>query len=487
MHSAGIWEQFPFPGGMFRHLGPLHLLLRSPTNQFFRYAAAAIPKWNSTNRSVAPISQDAPTTTIKDIALQHPRIAKVVLKKGKTQLFRDGSPMVYSGAVDCVIGKPPQTGDAVLVTDRARQPFAWGIYNSVSMFCVRIVQTEDEASRDPSCVLDMERIIESRIAGAVELRKQLDLPSKDTNVYRLVNSEGDRLSGLIADVLGDHIVVASSASWVEKYRPTIEGALITSTGLGSITWRPSLEMLKEEGHEIGVENPSQSSTELDAVDAVASDDEIEVFENGIRYKASLSGQKTGFYADQRDSRLALRAVCRSKTVLDLCCYSGGFSLNAAVGGASHVTGVDSSEPAVELATANVVRNELDPSSCTFVRADVTHFLKEAVAEGRAWDVVVLDPPKLAPNRKALQKALSRYRTLNSLAMRVTKPGGLLMTCSCSGAMTQSRSFVSVLKDASATVGRRLIQLRYAGAAPDHTLDVAYPEGEYLTNVLLRVL
>ncbi|CAM6129373.1 unnamed protein product [Calypogeia fissa] len=476
---------------MFRNRHRLHFLLRSPVDQFFRGApAVSVLQWSSTkNRiasrrlcSVAPTCQGTPTGTIKDIALHHPGIAKVVLKKGKTQLFRDGSPMVYSGAVDCVIGKPPQTGDAVLVTDRARQPFAWGIYNSVSMFCVRIMQMEDEAVRDPSCVLDMERIIQSRVAGAVELRKQLDLPSKDTNVYRLVNSEGDRLSGLIADVLGDQIVVASSASWVEKYRHTIEGVLSGSTGLESITWRPSLEILKEEGLELDAEDPSKPSTEL----AVAVD-EIEVVENGIRYKASLNGQKTGFYADQRDSRLVLRALCRNKTVLDLCCYSGGFSLNAVVGGASHVTGVDSSGPALELATANAALNQLDPSSCTFVKADITPFLKEAVAGGRSWDVVVLDPPKLAPNKKALQRALSRYRTLNSLAMQVTRPGGLLMTCSCSGAVTQTGSFVSVLKDASTAVGRRLIQLRYAGAAADHTLDMAYPEGAYLTNVLLRVL
>lgn len=212
----------------------------------------------------------------------------------------------------------------------------------------------------------------------------------------------------------------------------------------------------------------------------------QVVENGVRYLASLDGQKTGFYADQRDSRLLLRSLASGSSVLDLCCYSGGFALNAALGGASYITGVDSSSPALELAKSNASLNRLDANSIDFVKADVAEYMKSALSEGKQWDIVVLDPPKLAPNRKVLQRATAKYRNLNAMAIRLTKPGGLLMTCSCSGAMTQSGNFLSVIQEAAMSANRRVTQLRYAGAAPDHTIDPAYPEGTYLTNVLLRV-
>lgn len=409
------------------------------------------------------------------------KVARVVLKKGKTQLFRSGNPMVYSGAVDRVVGRPPpMAGDLVLVTDGAEQPIAWGVYNPLSMFAVRIMQTEDEARREPECVLNMETLLLSRIEAAVKLRKLLGLPSKDTNVFRLVNSEGDRLSGLIVDVLGEHVVVASSAAWVERHRAAIEVAIGKAIKTSHLSWRPSYEILKEEGLKFDISKDSSLDSALDVVD------DFEVVENGVRYLASLGGQKTGFYADQRDSRLLLRSITRGSTVLDLCCYSGGFALNAALGGASHTIGVDSSLPALELAKANASLNQIDANSINFVKADVGEYMKSAFSEGKLWDIVVLDPPKLAPNRKVLQRAITKYRNLNSMAMRLTKPGGLLMTCSCSGAMTQSGNFLSVIQEAALSANRRVTQLRYSGAAPDHTIDPAYPEGTYLTNVLLRV-
>nr|GEZ63722.1 S-adenosyl-L-methionine-dependent methyltransferases superfamily protein [Tanacetum cinerariifolium] len=147
---------------------------------------------------------------------QPKEVAKVILKKGKTQLFRGngGSPMVYSGAVDRIIGRPPpQTGDVVLVADGTQTPFAWGFYNSSSMFCVRLMQ--HDLTSDP---LNVENLLETRINAAIQLRNNLGLPSSTTNAFRLVNSEGDRLSGLIVDVFGDLAVVASSAAWVEKYK-----------------------------------------------------------------------------------------------------------------------------------------------------------------------------------------------------------------------------------------------------------------------------
>ncbi|XP_057524182.1 uncharacterized protein LOC130803954 [Amaranthus tricolor] len=429
--------------------------------------------------SISCSCSSSTASTLHEIASASPQgVAKVVLKKGKTQLFRYGSPMVYSGAVDRIIGRPPpKTGEVVLVADGTEKPIGWGLYNSASMFCVRLMQLEEEAVRDPACALNMERLLESRINAAADLRRILGLPCSNTNAYRLVNSEGDRLSGLIVDVFGDVAVVASSAAWVEKYKPEIEACIKKVDGISNINWRPSMDMLKEEG--------------LDLLQLkhtpVAPFEQVEVKENGIRYAVSLEGQKTGFYADQRENREFISTIAKGMRVLDVCCYSGGFSLNAAFGGAVSVTGIDSSLPALELAKHNVTINGLNAEAISFLKQDATNFMKNAAARNDTWDIVILDPPKLAPRKQALQNASGMYRNLNSLAMRLTKKGGILMTCSCSGAMTQSGTFLRVIQGAAAMAGRRVTVLRQAGAACDHPIDPSYPEGAYLSNIMLRVL
>ncbi|KAF8059638.1 hypothetical protein N665_1227s0014 [Sinapis alba] len=408
-------------------------------------------------------------------------VAKVVLKKGKTQLFKDGSPMVYSGAVDRIIGKPPpQTGDVVIVADGTENPIGWGLYNSVSMFCVRLMQLQHESTRDPSCALNIEKLLQTRITQAVQLRNNLGLPSPNTNAYRLVNSEGDRLSGLIVDVFGDIAVVASSAAWLEKYRNHVEACLRSIHGINHINWRPSLDVLKEDGFDISCLKQTQLSS-------APLPDRSMVVENGISYAISLEGQKTGFYTDQRENRHFISTISAGKRVLDLCCYSGGFALNAAKGGATSVLGIDSSLPALELARENLILNHMDPGKVVFFKQDSTEFMKGVLSREETWDMIILDPPKLAPRKKVLHNAAGMYRNLNSLAMRLTSSGGMLMTCSCSGAMTQSGKFLGILQSAAAMAGRKITVVREAGAASDHPLDPSYPQGQYLSNILLRVL
>ncbi|KAI3496610.1 hypothetical protein L1887_38979 [Cichorium endivia] len=420
------------------------------------------------------------STTLQDIASNQDKgVAKVILKKGKTQLFRDGSPMVYSGAVDRIIGKPPpKTGEMVLVADGTQKPIGWGLYNSCSMFCVRLMQLEAEVSGDPSCALNMEKLLETRIDAAIKLRKNLGLPSANTNAYRLVNSEGDRLSGLIIDVFGDLAVIASSAAWVEKYKEQIKNCIRGLSAIKSIVWRPSTEILKEEGLDVA---------DLAQEELIGCSERVKVVENGISYMISLDGQKTGFYADQRENREFISTISDGQRVLDMCCYTGGFALNAARGHALDVIGVDTSAPALELANENIRLNSLDPGRIAFMKQDATVFMKNAASKNELWDIVIMDPPKLAPRRKVLQSASGMYRNLNSLAMRLTKPGGFLMTCSCSGAMTQSGQFLAVLQGAASMAGRKITVVRQSGAACDHPIDPSYPEGAYLTNVLLRVV
>ncbi|CAA2981863.1 23S rRNA (cytosine(1962)-C(5))-methyltransferase [Olea europaea subsp. europaea] len=245
-----------------------------------------------------------------------------------------------------------------------------------------------------------------------------------------------RLSGLIVDIFGDEAVVASSAAWVEKYKQKIKDCIGRINNINNVTWRPSTEILKEEGLDFSDSAFVESSN---------SSRMVKVVENGISYLISLEGQKTGFYADQRDNRKLISSISEGQKILDIFCYTGGFALNAACGGALSVTGVDSSLPALEIANENIVLNGLDPGRISFLRQDATEFMKNAITKGESWDIVILDPPKLAPRRKVLQSASGMYRNLNSLAMQITRRGGLLMTCSCSGAMTQSGTFLRVLQ------------------------------------------
>ncbi|KAH1238296.1 hypothetical protein AAZV13_08G217300 [Glycine max] len=470
----------------------------------------------SLSLSVCSLPAAASTTTLQQIALHQPKgVAKVVLKKGKTQLFKDGNPMVYSGAVDRIIGRPPpKTGDVVLVADGTEKPIGWGMYNSVSMFCVRLMQLEDEATSDSSCALNMEKLIETRIDAAVEMRRRLGLPSVHTNAYRLINSEGDRLSGLIIDVFGGVAVVASSAAWVEKYKSEIEACIKKINYINHVNWRPSVDILKEDGVNEYDLNKMHSSTcpertkcgwvgayyllqlgwnytrrNVKFTDLLILGHVVpicQIVENEIVYTISLKGQKTGFYADQRENRQFISRISDGQKVLDICCYSGGFALNAVRGGALNVTGIDTSPLALELAKENVVLNNIDPGRISFLREDATEFMKGALLRNESWDIVIIDPPKLAPTKKVLHSASGMYRNLNSLAMQLTKRGGLLMTCSCSGAVTQSGIFMRILQGAASMAGRRITVLRQAGAACDHPIDPSYPEGAYLTNILLRV-
>ncbi|PPR91774.1 hypothetical protein GOBAR_AA28905 [Gossypium barbadense] len=299
-----------------------------------------------------------------------------------------------------------------------------------------------------------------------------------TNAYRLVNSEGDRLSGLIVDVFGDLAVVASSAAWVETYKSKVKACISSIDEINHIHWRPSVEILKEEG---------MDAADLKELHPSTCPQRTKVIENGISYAISLEGQKTGFYADQRENRMFLSTISHGQRVLDVCCYSGGFALNAAKGGAMSITGVDTSLPALELARENIALNNLDPEKTSFLREDATVFMKGALSRNDSWDIVILDPPKLAPRRKVLQSASGMYRNLNSLAMKITGRGGLLMSCSCSGAMTQSGTFLRTLQGAASMAERKITVLRQSGAGCDHPIDPSYPEGAYLSNILLRVL
>jgi len=463
-----------------------------------------------------------------------------------------GAPIIYGGAVDSVVARPPpRAGAVVAVADGDRRAFGWGFFNpESSLFRVRVMalagqdqekkeqqgggendQANDQEPR--SSPFDVAAMVKRRVAAAAALRRSLGLPTSGvTDAFRLVNSEGDRLSGLVVDSLGGggggesggsgndergSLVVASSAAWCEEHRASIEEALLSETGEESrmkIVWTRSAAMMREEGvlgegeEEGGEEGEEASSSSSSSSPSGDIDEETEptlVLENGLRFLVTPGrGQKTGFYADQRESRLFVRQLVEAATrgnerkpfrVLDLCSFHGGFALSAAKGGATEVVGVDSSAPALEVARENARLNGFGDGDegrgrVWFEKGDAGDYLSRAVASGEEFDLVVLDPPKLAPTRASLPAALRRYQSLNSAAMKLLlknkNGGGLLMTCSCSGAVAAAGAFEPMLAAAAARAGARLSVLRVAGAAPCHALDPAYPEGKYLTNVLLRV-
>jgi 23S rRNA G2069 N7-methylase RlmK/C1962 C5-methylase RlmI len=339
---------------------------------------------------------------------------------------------------------------------------------------------------------DLARLLDDRIRTAQKLRSAVGLPSPDTNCYRLVNGEGDLLSGLCVDVFGDTLSVASSALWVEVHREAIVASLTRSFGPDAqIVWKKSTGRLQQDGWPLVHATDGMESDEQEGEADDSPEDEsqlqrdfspITVTECGIKFKVQpWSGQKTGFYCDQRDNRQLLRGLCAGRSVLDVFCYTGGFGLTAAAGGASSVTAVDSSQGAVDLGKQNAALNGL--TGAHFIKDDALQFMKRAATEGQKFDIVVLDPPKLAPNKKALPRATRKYTQLNAAAIKLVKENGLLLTFSCSSAMAQSGTFLSTVEAAASNVGRTITVLKTVGQACDHPVLVQMPESSYLTGAL----
>mmetsp|Transcript_16447 Transcript_16447/g.31168 ORF Transcript_16447/g.31168 Transcript_16447/m.31168 type:complete len:587 (-) Transcript_16447:1657-3417(-) len=347
----------------------------------------------------------------------------------------------------------------------------------------------------------IEMVMRTKIKDAIRSRMLLNLPSSSTNSYRLINGEGDGLSGLAVDILGGKVaVMMASAAWVEIHKPVIvkvmREVLDTHPLYGGaennrldIVWRNTPMRLRQDGYELPDEYSDVEKEELDATPVILTENNI----NYYAYPYDTSSQKTGFYCDQRENRYNLSTHCENKKVLDLCCFNGGFALNAMIhGGASSCVGVDSSQQAVDAATANARLNNLDPDRIEFIRQDISEYMKGAKDKGEEFDVIILDPPKLAPTVTALDRASRKYHSLNRDAMKLinSKEGGLLLTCTCSGAMTQKNGgqyFLETIKKAALSAGRRITLLRSNGAAPCHTqCPASFPANAYLTAALFYV-
>jgi len=380
-----------------------------------------------------------------------------------------------------VIGKQPKAGDAVLVADGARTPIGWGMFNPNSSYRVRILQNALDVTKHPNLVLNVKALVQQRMHEAANLRRGLGvMPASTTSnkAFRLINSESDGLSGIIVDVFAHAAVVQSSAAWAEKHRNMIQDALRDEVGfVKKVIWQRAEAMLRLEG----INTSDDGGVVSDAMEEGTDDHAVEVEEHGLKYLVDVQhGQKTGFYCDQRDNRAWLGSLpLKGKHVLDLCSYTGGFALNAARGGAAKVIGVDSSQRAVETAQANAALNGFSNSTIEFRAADALAEAGRYAQAGELFDVVILDPPKLAPNAKAVSRAKRKYMQFQRAGMRALRPGGILITCSCSGAVAQSGLLRDLVEDVAVQEGRRATLLRRAGAAPDHVISSQYKESQYL--------
>lgn len=394
-------------------------------------------------------------------------LPQIILKPHKSGTFLSRHPWVLAKST-MLPRQAPADGEIVdLVLPNGRW-IARGIYNNRSHIRVRLYTwSQDE-------VLD-EQFWQGRLTAAVQLRNQLGYNQPD-GAARLIFSEADGLSGLIVDRYGEHLVVQITALAMSQRLDLIVRLLTEQVRPRGITVRTDAKIMQAEGLEPrdGViwGEPLPSKTEI--------------VENGLRFRVDLGeGQKTGYYLDQRENRRVAASYMKDRRVLDVCCYIGGFSLAAArLGQAREVIGIDGSERALEQARSNAELNGVQ--NVRFEQGDCFRRLEQLSEQKERFGAIVLDPPRFAGTKHAVEQALRAYHRLNRLAVELLEPGGILVTCSCSGRVTRE-DFVHMLSGVSQKAKRNLQILEQRGPAPDHPVMTSCPETDYLKCYIVRCL
>jgi 23S rRNA (cytosine1962-C5)-methyltransferase len=391
---------------------------------------------------------------------------RVVLKPRRARPFFGRHPWVYAGAIAAIVGQPSD-GDEVEVVSHEGEFIARGLFNSQSKIHVRLYSWQPDTPLDRAFFKD-------RLEAALRLRRDtlgLDGPGR---ACRLVFSEGDGLSGLTVDRYDRWLTVQITSLAVARRKEMIAELLAELVEPLGIYLRTEKGIRRLEGLELQ-DGPLWG--ELPSGPVV-------VEEEGLRLLVNLAeGQKTGYYLDQRDNRLAVARLARGRRVLDAFCYTGGFGLHAARTGASSVLGVDVSEPALELARQNAALNGL--SNLEFIRGDVFEEMARLASAGEHFGVVILDPPRFARSRGAIEEALRGYRRLQSLGLRLLESGGILVTCCCSGVITPGM-LEDLLSDLAAEVKHDIQILERRGQAADHPVSASCLETSYLKCLVCHV-
>ena len=394
-------------------------------------------------------------------------MVSIVLKRGKEKAVLQRHPWVFSGALQQVNGKP-ENGQLVSVLAFDKEFLAYGHYNEQSRVAIRLLEWDE--TQTPN-----EAWWRKRIQVAVASRSHL--LTADNNTCRLVYSESDYLPGLIVDKYADYLSVQILTTGIERNKTIIIDELQKLTGAKGIYDKSDISARAHDGMEdsTGIlwgEYPPEF---------------VQVIENGIKYHINIAeGQKSGFYCDQRINRKITANYVEGKKVLDCFSYSGGFSLNALANGATSVTAVDSSALALETLEKNIVLNGFDVAKTKTIQSDVNKQIRLFKEQEELFDVIILDPPKYAPSRSALDKAARAYKDLNRMAMQCLTSGGLLATFSCSGAVDME-TFKQIIAWAALDAGKEIQIIQQFHQPEDHPVRVSFTEGEYLKGLLLRVM
>ncbi len=391
-------------------------------------------------------------------------LSRIVLAKGREKALMNRHPWIYSGAVARVIGDAVP-GDMVDVVDAGGAWWARGYYNPNSKIRVRVLTWEQGQAIDRA-------FLRQQLAASIARRERM--VSGDTNAYRLVYAESDGLPGLIVDRYADWVVLQSLTMGMDGLKQEIAEMLMEMLSPRGIYERSDADIRPQEG--LGP-----------VVGVLAGEippERIEVHENGLRFYVDiLNGHKTGFYLDQRMSRETVGSYCAGGDVLNVFAYTGGFSVYAARAGAAHISHLDSSANALDLAAENMVLNGFEPGER--LEGDAFKLLRTLRDQNKRYDVVVLDPPKFAFSKAQVQSATRGYKDINMSAMHLLKPGGILATFSCSGAV-DALLFQKVVFGAGIDSGRELRVLQELRQGPDHPVFLPFPQGAYLKGLLCLV-
>ncbi len=395
-------------------------------------------------------------------------IPRIILKPGREKPVLNRHPWVFSGAVKSVEGSP-NDGDIVAVVDHRGHFLARGYLNRRSQIVLRLLTWDEGQAIDA-------HFWRSRVAQALARRRPL-AEDPSTNAYRLVNAESDLLPGLVVDRYAGYLVVQFLTLGVDSRRQELVDILAELAAPKGIYERSDVDVRHKEGLSpsagpVGGESPPQV---------------VEVLENGYRFLVDIKGgQKTGFYLDQRENRRKMAAYCSGREVLNGFAYTGAFAVYAAASGATRVVNVDSSAEALNLARRNVALNGFGDGDHEYVARDLFQTLRRWRDAGRRFGVVILDPPKFAYNKGQVKAACRGYKDINLLAMELMRPGGFLITFSCSG-LVSADLFQKVVFGASVEAGREAQIIERLSQGADHPVLLSFPEGEYLKGLVCRIL
>lgn len=374
---------------------------------------------------------------------------------------RSSHPWIFQKMVERPSARIPP-GTVVDIVDNMGQWCARGFYNGHSRITLRVLTTKPDEAIDGA-------YFARKLGDAVAFRRDTLRLDDVTNAYRLVHSEADGLSGLVVDRFGDTVVLEFFAAGMYKQRAAIMDALRIHYPAARFYYFAEEHVGKQESFDCRPPEPPPPDV---------------ITEHGLKFRvAPGSKHKTGFFVDQRENRKTLSTFCAGKRVLDICCNTGGFGVYAkALGGASEVVGLDLDEQALDMAKHNA---KLNNAQVRYVQADLFAWLRDVIPNGERFDTVILDPAKLTRDREDVESALKKYCDMNRLAMHVVKPGGVLLTCSCTGLVGEA-DFLESIRRAAWQAQRNVQVFKITGAAPDHPFLLNVPEGRYLKAVFCRV-